>query len=203
MLSGSPHSSSSDPQLQGAQAPHLCPLLGAAAHQALGILTPIHLPRSPVSPLSLQPAPQFLTGTPPVLSHRCPGAPLSPCPCLCAQPSGQCHPVSVASGASLLLSIAGHPAPWDTPIWGAPSPGDAPGAPAWPVWAGLPGGLWPRHPARRAPAARPTPGLLPFPSAQPGVGSRGDTGEQTTALPGPDPAGYGAHGVPLQPLVWG
>lgn len=200
MLAGSPHSSSSDPQLQRAQAPPSLSLLGAAAHQPLGILTPIHLPVPPVSPLSLQPAPQFLTGTPPVLSHRCcPGAPLSPCPCLCAQPSGQCHPVSVASGASLLLSIAGHPAPWDTPIWGAPSPGDAPGAPAWPVWARA----LASHPARRAPAARPTPGLLPFPRARHRVGSRGDTGEQTAALPGPDPAGYGAHGVPLHPLVWG
>lgn len=78
----------------------------------------------PVSTLFLQPAPQFHPGTPPLLSHCCPGALVRPCPHLCAQTLGQCHPVSVASGTSLLLSISGQPGPWDTLIWSAPSPRD-------------------------------------------------------------------------------
>lgn len=204
MLSRSPHFSSSNSQLWGAQPiPHRTPisqpplslfLLRAAAQQALGLLISIHLPDPLASPLSLQPAPQLLTGTPPVLSHHCPGVPLSPCPRLCAKPSEQCHPVSVASGASLLLSIPGHR------LLGAPPFGVLfpRGHPRCPCLACL-GTTLASHPACRAPAAHPALGLLPFPSAQHRGGPWGDTGEQTATLPSPAPTGYGTHSVPFQP----
>lgn len=203
MLSGSPHSSSSDPQLQGAQAPHLCPCSGLLPTKPWGYSPPFISPNPLYHPFLCSLHPSSLQGH----HQSCPtavlGHPSVRVPVSAPSPRGsatRCRwpPVHPSSSASQDTQLPGTP-----PFGVAASPGDPPGAPAWPVWAGLPGGLWPRHPARRAPAARPTPGLLPFPSAQPGVGSRGDTGEQTTALPGPDPAGYGAHGVPLQPLVWG
>lgn len=183
MLSGSPHFSNSDPQLRGSHPlPYCCPpsarvpssffLLGAAARQTLGLLTPIHLPSFPhITPF---PAPRVFTGKPPVLSHCCPGTPLTPCPCLCARPLGQCHPVSVASSASLLLSIPGHSSPWGTPIWGA--------AVAPPFWEWLPGGLWPHT----LPAVHLLPAPLRLCSPSPVPGTEGVTlGNRLPPSPAP------------------
>lgn len=167
----------------------------------------IHFPNIPLyQHFFLQPAPQCLTGTPPLLSHCCPGAPLRPCPHLCAQTLGQCHQVSVAPGTSLLLSISAQPGPRDTLIWGAPSPWDSGGkgaqlcAPARPVGQDCPEGS--------ALSARPTVHLPPAPlrpRSPPGAqrGPHGDSGSTDRHPPRPDPAGCGALRVPLQPLARG